>query len=240
MIHDFDREPLPVVSCLMPTKNRRRFLPRALAMWKAQNWPKKELVIVEDGEDCKGEAAVDWLIDLLWSCRNVRYSYFEGSLGAKRNRAAALAKGDIFVNWDDDDWNGPTRISDQIAHMRLARTPVVGMSSLIYYAEGAEHGYEYTGDAWYASGSTHMFTRAYAEAHSWPDKNVGEDNDWLEEARRAGALSTVSGLRSLVACDHPKNTSARLFDTELGKLLRETADNWRKIPLAQFAGTILP
>lgn len=239
MTHDFvGWDPLPLVSCLMPTKNRRRFLPRAFAMWAAQDWPNKELIVLEDGEQAKGDVAREALLDLLEQYPNVLYRYVKGTLGAKLNAAAKLARGSILINWDDDDWNAPTRISDQVAHMRLARTPVVGMSSLLYYAEGQEHGYEYTGNAWYASGSTHCYAREYVLAHPRPDKTVGEDNDWIEEARRLGAVSNLSGLRSLIACDHPNNCSSRLFGTELYQLMRDTADNWRKIPLAEFAATV--
>jgi len=222
----------PLVSCLMPTRNRGKFLPRSIAMFEAQKWPNKELWILEDGDE--------YNYGLSWR-PSVYYIRFEGTIGAKLNYAASLANGSILVRWDDDDWNGPTRISDQVAHMRLSGKPFVGMSSLIYYAEGDSKGYEYTGDAWYASGSTHCYTREWALAHPHPDLSLAEDDGAVKEAHRARALSTVSGLRCLVACDHEANTSARMFGKiapELFTLFRETADNWKPIPLSEFESTI--
>ena len=39
------------VSCIMPTANRRRFIPATLEMFLAQDYSNKELVIVDDGAD---------------------------------------------------------------------------------------------------------------------------------------------------------------------------------------------
>ena len=215
----------------MPTKNRRAFWPRALAMFAAQDYPNTEIVIVEDGDG----VADSGLPEL---SRRLRYSRFEGTLGAKLNRAAALAAGEILINWDDDDWNAPSRISTQVAHIQLSAKPVVGFSSLIYYTEGDTHGWEYTGDAWYASGSTHAYRRDYVLAHPRPDMTVGEDNVWIAGAKALDALSTISGTTCLVACDHANNSSARRYDLDIETL--HMADNFRKVPLSQFAGTIGP
>ena len=219
----------------MPTKNRRAFWPRALAMFAAQDYPNTELVIVEDGD---GDGVADSGLPEL--SRRLRYSRFEGTLGAKLNRAAALAAGEYCINWDDDDWNAPNRISTQVAHMQLTGAPVVGLSSLIYYAEGDTHGWEYTGDAWYASGSTHAYRRDYVLAHPRPDRTVGEDNIWIAEAHRLNAVSTMSRSTILVACDHTTNCSARQYAGMDRDFVRATTDNFRKVPLSEFAATIGP
>ena len=39
---------LPLVSCIMPTADRRRFVPRAVHQFLAQDYPNKELVILDD------------------------------------------------------------------------------------------------------------------------------------------------------------------------------------------------
>jgi O-antigen biosynthesis protein len=236
------RNEYPLVSCLMPTKNRRAFWPRAFSMFAAQDWPNKELIIVEDGEDSVGLESVNQYFDhisLLEPHRRT-YKHFEGTLGAKLNEAARMASGEICINWDDDDWNAPNRISLQVAHMRLTGKPVVGFSSLIYYAEGKEHGWEYEGDSLYASGSSHCYTREWILAHPRPEITVGEDNIFASEARDLCAISNLSGTTCLVACDHPDNCSARKFGTANYEFMRETADNFRKVPLAYFASTIGP
>ena len=40
---------LPMVSCIMPTNNRRAFLPLALRNFSYQDYPNKELLIIDDG-----------------------------------------------------------------------------------------------------------------------------------------------------------------------------------------------
>ncbi len=41
----------PLVSCIMPTRDRRAFVPRAIAYFLRQDYANKELVIVDDGTD---------------------------------------------------------------------------------------------------------------------------------------------------------------------------------------------
>lgn len=234
----------PPVSCLMPTKNRRAFIPRALAMFMAQDYPgRAELIVLEDGDDDCGDlvAAVENSADghLQRMGSPVFYGRFVGSLGSKLNECARVARGEICINWDDDDWNAPDRISTQVEHMRLTAKPVVGFSSLVYYTEGDTAGWEYTGDAWYASGSSHCYRRDWVLAHPRPEMTVGEDNVFIAEAKTLGAVSTLSGSTSLVICDHSANCSNR-GDAEMRRLIRETADNFRRVPLSEFAATIGP
>lgn len=229
----------------MPTMNRRAFIPRALAMFMAQDYPgTAELIVLEDGdEDCSDIlAGAESMSDGHFSRIGAKiiYGRFGGTLGAKLNEGARVASGDICINFDDDDWNAPNRISTQVEHMRLSGKSVVGFSSLIYYASGDPHGWEYTGDAWYASGSTHAYRRDYILAHPRPDKTVGEDNDWIAQAKTLNAVSTISGTTCLVASDHPENCSARVIPGLDRDFIRSTADNFRKVPLSEFALTIGP
>ena len=45
----------PLVSCIMPTYNRRHFVPRAIRSFLRQDFPHKELVIVDDGAEAVGD-----------------------------------------------------------------------------------------------------------------------------------------------------------------------------------------
>jgi glycosyltransferase involved in cell wall biosynthesis len=44
-------ESSPLVFCTMPTFDRRNFLPRAITYFKRQDYPNKQLIIVDDGTD---------------------------------------------------------------------------------------------------------------------------------------------------------------------------------------------
>ena len=41
----------PLISCIMPTCNRRSFVPRAIRQFLAQDYVRKELLILDDGSD---------------------------------------------------------------------------------------------------------------------------------------------------------------------------------------------
>jgi glycosyltransferase involved in cell wall biosynthesis len=38
----------PIASCIIPTANRRRFVPQAIRYFLTQDYPNKELIVVDD------------------------------------------------------------------------------------------------------------------------------------------------------------------------------------------------
>lgn len=83
----------PVVSALMVTQpGRSRLRDMAIADFDAQDYPQKELVVVQ-GRD---------------------------ALGKLRNDSVERAIGDFVIIWDDDDRRDPTCISKMMAAMRDA------------------------------------------------------------------------------------------------------------------------
>jgi len=48
-------ETFPLISYIMPTNNRRAFVPRAISYFLCQDYVNKELIIVDDGADATGE-----------------------------------------------------------------------------------------------------------------------------------------------------------------------------------------
>jgi glycosyltransferase involved in cell wall biosynthesis len=50
---------LPLVSCIMPTFNRRPFVPQAIRYFLAQDYPEKEFIIVDDGADSVADLVPD-------------------------------------------------------------------------------------------------------------------------------------------------------------------------------------
>src|SRR5205085_6482789 len=98
----------PLVSCIMPTYNRRAFIPRALRCFFNQDYPNLELVVVDDGAEP--------VSDMLPPDSRIRYFRLpqKQTVGAKRNYACGQAQGSIIVHWDDDDWYAPCRVQRQI------------------------------------------------------------------------------------------------------------------------------
>lgn len=102
---------LPKVSCLTVTADRKQLMKRAIRCFNSQTYKNKELVIVDDGKQDLG--------DLLASLPSDQVKYVklekkpENTLGKLRNRSLEEANGDFMVQWDDDDWYHPERISIQ-------------------------------------------------------------------------------------------------------------------------------
>src|SRR2546421_11736388 len=92
-----------LISCIMPTYNRREFIPQALKYFERQDYPYKELIIVDDGTDT--------IIDLLPTHLQITYIMLSErcTLGMKCNIACSLAKGEVICHFDDDDYFAPHR-----------------------------------------------------------------------------------------------------------------------------------
>ena len=108
----------PLVSCVMPTYNRQRFLRHALRFFVRQTYPNKELIVVDDGDVpaaklCEGVPGVKYLRLDTWT-----------PLGTKLNIGIQAASGAIIQKVDDDDYYGPEFVASSVA--RLPRKPSAG------------------------------------------------------------------------------------------------------------------
>lgn len=89
----------PLISVIMPTKNRAAFLPRAIASLEAQSYDNWELVVVDDGST---DATPEYLDGL----RGERFRPFRAAgagASAARNIALAKACGELIAYLDDDN-----------------------------------------------------------------------------------------------------------------------------------------
>gem|GEM_PF-739730 len=93
----------PLVSILVPTYNRARFLPDALRSALSQNYPHFEIVVVDDGSSDETPDTIKKFSD-----KRVRYVRKEHSgAPATRNRCITEAKGEFLVWLDSDDMLEP-------------------------------------------------------------------------------------------------------------------------------------
>src|SRR5215204_4549911 len=88
----------PVISVMIPVYNCEAYLGEAIDSVLAQSYRPIEIIVVDDGsDDATGEVAREY-------GDAVRYERQErGGNGAARNRAVALAAGDLFTFLDADD-----------------------------------------------------------------------------------------------------------------------------------------
>ncbi len=168
--------PNPLVSCVMPTKNRRQFIGAAIACWQQQDYENTELIIVDDGEDKTG--------DLVPDDKRIRYIEQEApsrmSLGRKRNYCNSLANGEIICHFDTDDWSDPGRIRYQLFLLQKSGKPVTGFSNLYFWDTVKLHARRYRAyRKGYVCGTSLMYRKDFWQKHQFPDKQVASDNDFV-------------------------------------------------------------
>lgn len=212
----------PIVSCIMPTYNRRTFVPRAIGYFLGQDYESKELIIIDDGTDS--------IADLIPADDRIRYIRMEKKLtvGAKRNLACDEARGDIIVHWDDDDWMARWRLSYQAG--KLEQADICGLSRVLFFDPAMESAWEYvypgTLKPW-VHGATLCYTKSFWERNPFPDKNVGEDSRFIWNDPDAKIIALTDN-RFITALIHPDNASVK----------RISADCWFKIPVSDIRNLI--
>ena len=100
----------PLVSCIMPTYNRRRFIPQALRCFAQRTYRNAELIVVDDSE-----RSVRSLCEGVEDVRYVRVHAM--STGAKLNLGIESARGDILHKIDDDDYYAPGFLRTSVDHL---------------------------------------------------------------------------------------------------------------------------
>ncbi len=166
----------PLVSCIMPTHDRRRFVPRALRYFRRQTSPNLELLIVDDGTEP--------VEDLVPRDERIHYIHLprRASIGAKRNLACERAKGEFIVHWDDDDWYAPGWVEAQVEFLTRTGADACGLDRPYFYdpVRSRAFRYEYPRDAppW-VHGATLCYTRALWCRNPFPDTSQGEDTRFL-------------------------------------------------------------
>lgn len=196
----------PLVSCIMPTANRRPFVPRAIHYFLRQDYEPKELLIVDDGADPIG--------DLVPADDRIKYIRLDKTItvGAKRNFACEKARGEIIVHWDDDDWHAPHQISYQVNALCSTKKSVCGINRLLFYdtVEGQAWQYLYPpGRKAWLSGSSLCYTRAFWSSHRFADIDVGEDGRFVWAAK-PGDILLLSDHTFHVGIIHVNNVSPKL------------------------------
>jgi glycosyltransferase involved in cell wall biosynthesis len=204
---DSTPDEVPLISCIMPTYNRRRHLTLALEMFRAQDYPRLELVMVDDGSDP--------VHDLVCDQSNVRYLRLESraSIGTKRNLACMHASGSIIAHWDDDDWYAPDRLRYQAAPILSGEADLTGLESSFvldlpsgqfWTAQPHIHRRMFVGNV---HGGTLVYRRELlAEGVRYPETNLAEDAAFLSRATKLGKrLLRLSNPGIFVYVRHGQN-----------------------------------
>lgn len=200
----------PLVSCVMPTAGRRRWLPQAIGYFLRQDYPNRELVILDD------DGAAE---DLIPADPRIRYKKLRGTrtLGAKRNLCVAESRGDLILHWDDDDWFAPHRISYQVDELLHAGAEICGLSRMLFHelSTGRTWLYEYQHareHRWLAGGSL-LYTKDFWSRSPFLDVQIAEDTSFVWSRSLDGAVA-LEDAEIYVAMIHGCNTSPKLVDDQ--------------------------
>lgn len=132
---DVGKEVLPLVSVIIPTRNRRAFLEEAIESVKAQTYPNWELVVVDD---CSEDDTWAWLSSLEHSSiRAVRLER-HSERSAARNRGLAEASGEYVLFLDDDDLLTP-RALECLMQAAERHPEAVGVAGAAVQFDGRGH-----------------------------------------------------------------------------------------------------
>lgn len=207
----------PLVTCIMPTHNRRSFIPRAIRCFLEQDYPNRELIVADDGSDAIG--------DLIPSDQRIRYFRVPSRLtvGAKRNYCCERASGTVIAHWDDDDWYPASRIRTQLAALLQRNADVCGSSTIYFHDvrrdETSLYRFGGAGGAWVA-GTTMMYRREFWQRNRFTDQNVGEDTQFLWRMP-AAKIADLADPNLCVASVHDSNVSPK----------QTTGVYWTRVPI---------
>ncbi len=230
----------PLVTCIMPTSNRRVLVGQALRCLLRQDYRNLELIVVDDGADAVGDCLPD--------DHRIRYLRLDHrlSVGAKRNLACSHARGEIVVHWDDDDWYPTWRVRKQVRALIDHNADICGTSRLLYYEPASDRTWEYryiSACANWLAGNTLAYWKSVWQRHKFPDVQVGEDALFLWNSGST-ALHDLAEPHLCVGMIHPGNISPKdtggmywhvQSSAEVSAILGDDIHFYRTIPAQESA-----
>lgn len=200
----------PLISCILPTKNRAAYIPQAIHSYQSQTYPTKELIILDNGTD-----ETETLIP---PDPSISYTRISGdhTTGEMRNLCARLAKGEVIAHFDSDDWSAPTRLVDQV-HRLGPWGVLTGYNTLLFYDDRDKKCYFWKGISIpFALGTSLCYRKDWWMTHPFLPMQVGEDLKFFQEAMRGAGryVHTVPGGQMMVARVHDHQTSRKALTSE--------------------------
>jgi glycosyltransferase involved in cell wall biosynthesis len=224
---------VPQVSIITPTCRRERFL-SALARCVAQQQVDWEWLVLDDSPAPNAR-----MQELAAGDARIRYMHSSTRLtiGAKRGRLVAAARGELIAHFDDDDYYAPHYLADMTRLLTGRDADLVKLSAFFLYAPQADllgymdlhapDGPQYMPVAAKVSriepsavmpigsdfvlcyGFSYLYRRALAASAQFADVDLGEDDHFIRAVVKAGRrVETVDDVRqSCLHVVHPNSTS---------------------------------
>lgn len=189
----------PLVSAIMPTSGRVDMAREALRMFRAQTWPNKELVIVDDRDNPSFAEPVSAPDVLYLKCDPL-------VIGEKRNIAVQVARAQIIMTWDSDDKYRSDRMEHQARLLIDKGVDMVGYHVMEF--EDIDFGgrFEYKCSPDTPIGVSQCYWKRVWEAMPFRKINEMEDLHFVRDRRRMSIFCCEADGR-IIARIHNGNTS---------------------------------
>lgn len=208
------------VSILVPTKNRPNFLGNIIRNFLRQDYGvnNMELLIGDDGL-CEMEK-------ILPDEKYIKYHKWNKiTLGDKRNELIKLAKGNILIFFDDDDYYPYDKVSACVEALECTSYDIVGSSIMYVY-------FPLFGDIlkygpWgknHSTCATLAFRKKYGENNKFDSVNKAEEKSFLNNYKND--LFQMDSLKAILVIAHNNNTVDKYKFRKMGKKTELTLDSF--------------
>lgn len=218
------------ISILLPTYNRRKFLPFIIRNLKVQDYPHKklQLVIYDDGD----EPLIEDYNTFKEAIKPIRLKLVRNkkriSIGEKRNHLIEHANNNIVVFMDDDDLYESTYISHSHHILKTNKAGCVGCDKMIFIYP------PYTNKDFYALNANHktLIHEATMMFHkSWYNKTKGfikcnrAEGLGITQSCKLKSIALTNPFKTMTAVVHGDNTIVKdKFKTDTNNLADMSID----------------
>lgn len=236
---------LPLVSIVVRTKDRLRFLARALQSCAAQTYPNIEVVIVNDGG-----VAIDDVLPIYPSARVLVHAVCQG-VGKALAAGLAAATGTYVGELDDDDILFPDHVERLVNILETTGAGAANAMTVSVYAERtADDGYELAGMGTFLRGTNRrdripvddaigpmatLFRRTVLYAAGGPDPDITHAEDWMILMRVAQHCD-VAHLRAVTSAYTIRADFSSMMMTHGAELIASLERMTKELPLTERPG----
>lgn len=191
------------ITCLCITRGRVKHLKKSVKCFLDQDYRRRELVILHDPED---DATRKYLaaIQEPTILPAVVPKFSRLPLGTLRNISLEKGTGKYVAIWDDDDWNHPARLEQQMRAIQTTGLPGCALGRLTMYDGETGRAYLSGNRTWE---NTLLVERSVLP--SYPNVARGEDTPVAKRLVHDGRLVMLDAPELYVYTYHGQNTWGR-------------------------------
>lgn len=191
----------PLVSILIATQNRHKFIPHLLKCIYSQTYPHSriQLVVGDDGEYSSRHLFPRTTLYLKYPNRV--------TIGKKRNDLKRVATGDIMVTMDDDDFYFPTYVEHAVDVLKKTENDGFAALKSAYIFYPNRWKLEISGP-WETGwpGASFVYTKQYANNHHF-DTRASSGEEWSFTNSFNVKTGFLEPDKTMIVLAHKNNTS---------------------------------